>query len=230
MTEIVLIADPKVTAIAVEDCGEPLLDVSAHEFMRIDTRKADPAGDWRQLRTSVIQRLARAAELLPANLYLLHIEGYRPPRLQALYFRSYYDRLAAMRPEVDPDELTQLASRHVSPPEIAPHSAGAAIDLTLCDANGLELDMGTRINATPEESRDACYTDAGNISAKARANRHILTAALSAAGLVNYATEWWHWSYGDRYWALQTGQPTAVYGTIDRTSITSESGSPQTPH
>ena len=28
---------------------------------------------------------------------------------------------------------------------------------------------------------------------------------LSAAGLVNYPTEWWHWSYGDRYWALATG-------------------------
>jgi len=29
---------------------------------------------------------------------------------------------------------------------------------------------------------------------------------------VNYPTEWWHWSYGDRYWAFVTGAPHALYG------------------
>ena len=28
---------------------------------------------------------------------------------------------------------------------------------------------------------------------------------LGREGLVNYPTEWWHYSYGDRYWALATG-------------------------
>lgn len=46
----------------------------------------------------------------------------------------------------------------------------------------------------------------------ARANRDVLGDALSAAGLVNYPTEWWHWSFGDRYWALGTGAPSAHYG------------------
>ena len=34
---------------------------------------------------------------------------------------------------------------------------------------------------------------------------------LTAAGLVNYPTEWWHWSFGDRYWALLTGAAAACY-------------------
>lgn len=72
--------------------------------------------------------------------------------------------------------------------------------------------MGTRVNASPEESDGACYTDAGNISHEARANRRVLGDALTAAGLVNYPTEWWHWSYGDRYWALATGAGSALYG------------------
>ena len=37
---------------------------------------------------------------------------------------------------------------------------------------------------------------------------------LCGAGLVNYPTEWWHWSYGDRYWALMTGATAAVYGPV----------------
>lgn len=52
--------------------------------------------------------------------------------------------------------MRTATSRFVSPPEIAPHSAGAAVDLTLADADGREPDLGTRMNATPEESDGAC--------------------------------------------------------------------------
>jgi len=48
----------------------------------------------------------------------------------------------------------------------------------------------------------------------ARANRQLLCQVLSSVGLVNYPTEWWHWSYGDRYWALSTGAPPACYGSV----------------
>ena len=107
------------------------------------------------------------------------------------------------------------ASRYVSPPDIAPHSAGAAVDLTLADAHGRELDLGTPMNANPEESGGACYTGFADIGEEARRHRDILGTALSAAGLVNYPTEWWHWSYGDRYWALATGAGAALYGPLN---------------
>ena len=44
--------------------------------------------------------------------------------------------------------------------------------------------------------------------------RKALANAFESAGLVNYPTEWWHWSYGDRYWALATGAEHAVYGPV----------------
>nr|AHE39053.1 D-alanyl-d-alanine dipeptidase [Streptomyces sp. FR1] len=87
--------------------------------------------------------------------------------------------------------------------------------MTLIDHQGRELDMGTRVNASPEESEGSCYTDAPNLSARARTNRATLGDALSTAGLINYGTEWWHWSFGDRYWALQTQQPAALYGPVE---------------
>jgi D-alanyl-D-alanine dipeptidase len=71
------------------------------------------------------------------------------------------------------------------------------------------------MNANPEDNAGACYTHADNIGAEARAHREILGKALSGAGLVNYPTEWWHWSYGDRYWALTTGAPAALYGPAE---------------
>ncbi|MFE9459635.1 M15 family metallopeptidase [Streptomyces californicus] len=203
-------SDPRVAAVPVADCGEPLVDVRGS--LPVDDRRADTTGSYAHLRSGVLDRLVQAQSFLPDGLRLLLVEGYRPPDLQRLYFEKYADDLRADNPAWSDDQVHQAASRFVSPPEIAPHSAGAAVDLTLVDADGIELDMGTRVNANPEESGGACYTDTASIGPRARTNRALLVDALSAAGLVNYGTEWWHWSYGDRYWALMTNQPAALYG------------------
>ncbi|XLM22424.1 dipeptidase, partial [Chromobacterium piscinae] len=104
-------------------------------------------------------------------------------------------------PELDEAQLLREASLYVAPPAVAPHPTGGALDVTLIDATGMELDMGCPFNADSEESAGACYTDNPGLSDQARANRAVLIRAMQAAGFVNYPSEWWHWSYGDRYWA-----------------------------
>jgi zinc D-Ala-D-Ala dipeptidase len=207
---IVLISDPRVTSIPVDESGEALADVRS--ALAVDGRLADPAGAYAHLREGLLARLEDAQRQLPYGYRLLVIEGYRPPALQRQYFEEYKDELRATFPGMSPEELHTAASRYVSPLEVAPHTAGAAVDLTLATDDGVELDMGTQVNANPEESDGACYTAALNITAEAREHRKILGGALEAAGLVNYPTEWWHWSYGDRYWAMTTGSKTALYG------------------
>lgn len=81
-------------------------------------------------------------------------------------------------------------------------------------ASGAELDLGTAVDATPEESDGACYFAATGLDPVARDQRELLAGVLTPAGLVNYPTEWWHWSYGDRYWALASGADTAPYGPV----------------
>lgn len=208
-----LMSDRRVAAIPVRECGEHLADVRAHG-MAADDRKRDATGAYAHVRQGVLTRLLHARSLLPTGVRLLFVEGFRPPDLQRRYFEEYSDELARAHPDWRTTELREAASRFVSPPEIAPHSAGAAVDVTLTDRQGRELDMGTRVNASPEESGGACYTDAPGLGDRARTNRAVLGGALSAAGLVNYGTEWWHWSYGDRYWALRSGQPAALYGPV----------------
>ncbi|MCI3935417.1 M15 family metallopeptidase [Streptomyces sp. AN091965] len=226
MSEIILMSDPRVAAIPVAECGEQLVDVRRDGGLRVDDREQDPADgfahlrsadSFAQLRAGVLERLLKAQSLLPADVRLLFVEGYRPLALQRAYFEEYADELRAQHPDWSAAELHAATSRYVSPPEIAPHSAGAAVDLTLADTDGRELDLGTRMNADPEESEGACYTGAANISDRARAHRELLGSVLTAAGLVNYPTEWWHWSYGDRYWALHTGADAALYGPTEHT-------------
>ncbi|MBT2229620.1 M15 family metallopeptidase [Nonomuraea sp. NEAU-A123] len=209
-SDIVLISDPRVAAIPVRDNGEELVDVRGR--LRVDERMADRSGAYAHLRSGLLARLERAERRLPDGFHLLIVEGYRPIDTQLRIFEEYRDGLRAAFPEMSPDEAHIAASRYVSPVDVAPHTAGAAVDLTLCAPDGTEYDMGTQVDDNPEESDGGCYTDATNISVDARVHRKILAAALEPVGLVNYPTEWWHWSFGDRYWALAEGRPYAVYG------------------
>ncbi len=71
--------------------------------------------------------------------------------------------------------------------------------------------MGTALNATPLKGANACYTASSGLEPEAHRNRSLLVATLLRAGLVNYPTEWWHWSYGERYWAVSAGAAIAPY-------------------
>ena len=75
MSEIILMSDARVAAIPVEECGEPLVDVS--DVLQVDDRK-NVSGAELHLRKGVLDRLLEAEALLPDGLRLLFVEGYRP--------------------------------------------------------------------------------------------------------------------------------------------------------
>ncbi|MBQ0903036.1 M15 family metallopeptidase [Micromonospora sp. U21] len=212
---MILLSDPRVAAVPSADDGDPLVDLRELPELRLDGRAADPSGAYARLRAGVADRLLAAQRALPAGVRLLVIEGYRPYQAQLAIFTGYRDELRIRHPGWSPERLHRETAKFVSPVEVAPHSTGGAVDLTLCTDDGVELDLGTALDATPEDSADACFTDAPTIDAAARRHRQIMVDALGGAGLVNYPTEWWHWSYGDRYWALVTGAPRTRYGPVD---------------
>ncbi|MGP3954410.1 M15 family metallopeptidase [Nonomuraea sp. 3N208] len=215
MQEIVFLSDSRIAEVPVKECAEPLVDLRTLEAIRVDPRLADEAGAYAHVRQSVSDRLVVAQTRLPRELRFLIVEGFRPPGLQRQYFASAVTRQRAAHPGWDDARARIEASRYVSPPEVAPHITGGAVDLTLCTSGGVELDMGTEVNATPPESDESCYTDSTAISAEARSNRRILGNALASAGFVNYPTEWWHWSFGERYWAYITQARYARYGIAE---------------
>jgi zinc D-Ala-D-Ala dipeptidase len=212
MTDQVLLSDPRIAALQVKVCGDPLVDLRELPVIRLDRRLADPEGTYAHVRLSVADRLVAAQTQLPRGLRLLVVEGLRPYALQERYFAQSCAGLRAAHPEWDEERAWIEAAKYVSPPQVAPHVTGGAVDLTLCTDGGLEIPMGTQVNATPPESDEACYTAFTGISEEARGNRHKLGGAMASAGFVNYPTEWWHWSYGDRYWAFVTGARYARYG------------------
>ena len=69
------------------------------------------------------------------------------------------------------------------------HSRGIAVDLTLVDALGQELDMGTPIDDLTERSHHFRH----DISPEAQKNRFILLGIMAGAGWDHYKYEWWHY-------------------------------------
>lgn len=200
----ILLSDARVAAVPVIESGEPLV--------RLD----DSFGPARALvRRGLAERLVLAQRALPRGVALRVVEGHRSLADQRAIIAAYSAEVCAAHPGISPGELDRLTSRFVAPVAVAPHVAGAAVDLTLVDVCGDELDLGTPIDATPEQSEGACYFAAAGIGADARAHRDLLARVLGGVGLVNYPTEWWHWSFGDRYWALITGADAAAYGPVE---------------
>ncbi|WP_245530289.1 M15 family metallopeptidase [Cellulomonas flavigena] len=204
--DAVLLSDPRVTAVPVADCGEPLVVAPVPLLRPTHTPGA-------LVRAGVARRLAGAAAALPPGVHLVLAEGWRSPAAQAEIVTRYRATVRAGHADADDHEVERLTSRYVSPVAVAPHVAGAAVDVTLVDDAGRELDLGCPLDATPEESEGRCFTDAP-VPPTARVLRTALAEAMAGAGFVNYPTEWWHWSHGDRYWALTTSQRAAVYGPV----------------
>ncbi|MEP9364725.1 M15 family metallopeptidase [Nocardioides sp. CN2-186] len=202
----ILLSDDRVRAVPVVETGEPLVRLPA---------SLSPAGAL--VRAGLADRLMAADLQLPRGIQLRVVEGFRPLADQQTIITSYAAQVRAHHPGADEVELARLTSRFVAPVDVAPHVAGAAADLTLVDVCGEELDLGTPIDATPEDSDGRCYFAAAGIGADARAHRALLADVLGRQGLVNYPTEWWHWSFGDRYWALVSGARHALYGPLAAT-------------
>lgn len=113
--------------------------------------------------------IASAAAL---DLRLRLFDGYRPTEAQ----------WALWRHTPDPDFLAD-------PRRGSPHSRGAAIDLTLLDAIGRPLDMGTPFDSFSPLS----HHGARGLSAAVRRNRLLLLGLMTDAGWDFYRNEWWHY-------------------------------------
>jgi len=216
---LTLIGDKKIKEIPVHDCGESIVDLSK-SFPQLHF-------DWDRLyvqkksssislgRHSIGEKLVQAQNLLPKGYRLLIKECHRPMLVQKEFWDGYFSYLKSKFPTWADQEIYDECSKLNAPLEVAPHTTGGAVDLTLNDESGNAHDLGTKFNAEPLETENATFTIATNISDEARKNRQLLMSVMSKAGFVNYPTEWWHWSYGDKYWAFQTRQPFAIYDSIN---------------
>lgn len=167
-----------------------------------------------RIRKSVYDMMNRARARLPGNYSFMIYEAYRPLERQIALWDMAMAQVQREYPKATKKQRRDMAETFVADPYNgigSGHQACCAIDVSLCDKNGREYDMGTQC----QEISPMSPTASEEISDEAKKNRCILVEALEAEGLVNYPSEWWHFSYGDHQWAFLLGKVEAFYGPLD---------------
>jgi D-alanyl-D-alanine dipeptidase len=123
----------------------------------------------------------------------LVLDALRPQRVQ----QQLWDALAG----------TGLQMYLANPERGSIHSYGMALDITILDEHGRELDMGTGFDDMTELSHpklEEGFLQTGALSEVQVAHRRLLREAMFQAGFVGINTEWWHFDCGDRNLVRQT--------------------------
>lgn len=186
-----------------------LTDINEQDGVLFNTQFSDD----RRLRQAVYDRILAAKQALPLHYTFMIYEAYRPRARQIAMWDDIWTKVKHSYPHADDDELALRCNTFIANPYKvgSGHQFGCAVDITLFDLNkGKPLDMGCGMQEFCEKSK----TDAPDITDEQRQNRHLLRDALHAQGLVNYPPEWWHFSYGDRQWAIQLGRNDTLYGVL----------------
>ncbi len=74
------------------------------------------------------------------------------------------------------------------------HNKGCAVDVSLAQADGKMLDMGTEF----DDFTEAAHYANSAINSTERSNRKRLRDIMTNAGFMPYEKEWWHFNYADR--------------------------------
>ena len=137
------------------------------------------------LHPNLAKALARAQQALtkerPGYRFLIY-DAARPQSVQ----RRMYQAVAGTPKKI-----------YVAAPERGGrHNYGVAVDLTIVDASGKPLDMGSPFDQFGEEAHlgnEEARVRAGIFNKEVPANRSLMRRLLGAEGLRPYDKEWWHY-------------------------------------
>ena len=227
--------------ISIAECGEPLLPLTDPELQFFSPHPYQSIGapyggaSPFALRSGAAERLrsaqGRLSKLRP-GFRLKVFDGYRPLEVQAFMVELTYSQIAVER-GFDPGQMAAadqdtvysevfklFARPNPDPDAPPPHSTGGAVDLTILDASGVPLEMGSAIDAMPPLALPHYFHGRTDPESKRiQANRDLLRDVMVDSGFERLPREWWHFSYGDQGWALirclkERKQAAAIYGRV----------------
>lgn len=152
--------------------------------------KEDMYGDLEDcyLQADVVVKLMIAQEELKkrkAGYSLIVFDCARPQSVQLLMWQK-----VPMKRE---DKKKYLSN----PQKGSLHNYGAAVDISIVDENGNEVDMGTPYDDMSELAYPVMEQQMqmqGKLTKEQIANRKLLRAVMYKAGFFNIQTEWWHFN------------------------------------
>jgi len=198
----------------IKECYEPLVDIKKLcPGLKIDigprrTKKERKA----YFRKTVAEMICRAKNELPKGITFIIGDAWRPQYVQEEIMQGFIQRFSKKYPHWSKDRVLQEANKFVASSDgkyASGHMTGGAVDLRLL-RNSRKVPMKSskltyQENAKPFQSKLPHYI---------QQNRELLFNALKKVGFSNSPREYWHWSYGDIWWAKRTKKKVAIYGVV----------------
>lgn len=169
-------------------------------------------------REEVGELLVEAVKLLPEGYSLLVYDAWRPYAVQYAIYEDYYEKYKMAHQEEDEATIREnikafvsVPSKDVNTPFV--HGTGGAIDLTVLDSEGKELEMGTQFDSFCKQSHTAYYEE-NEVDLVVQKNRRLLYWIMTEVGFTNLPSEWWHYDYGNHFWAYYTENKVKYKGVL----------------
>lgn len=201
--------------IAAIESGEEMVDLSIElkdcicQYEQIEMTPY--TGDSIYIRKTIANKLKNVADNLKKknpNYNLKIVYGYRHPDIQKMAFERRKNFILIDHPNLEGDELDELANTMTANPNTAGHPTGGAVDLTITTPNG-DLDMGCGISDFSDPNKIVTFCD--YITETQKENRKLLLELMLSENFAPFYGEWWHFSYGDKEWAWFYEKPNAIY-------------------
>jgi D-alanyl-D-alanine dipeptidase len=171
----------------ITDVAVELRYAGPHNFVGLDLYGTHDCAWLHHLAADGLGRAAAWLAQHARGTRLLVLDALRPHRVQ-LRLWAHLDG-------------TGLRSYVADPALGSIHSFGMALDVTLVDPEGRELDMGSgfdEMNERSHPSLEAQHLASGALSAAHVRRRQLLRDAMSAGGFHGIDNEWWHFEMLDR--------------------------------
>ncbi len=195
----------------VHENFDPLVDFLPHRHIIFNEETLE---DPNLIRKQVLFKLYHIADKLPEGVNLKIYKTFRSRIKMSEGFESVVSEIQNENPEIGRHEAMKLAKFKTDDPKgsMGGHETGGAVDVALCDDNGVDFNYGTRFH----EYNDSTFTYSSHITKEQRKNRKQLVKIMKKQGFVNFPGEWWHFSYGDRMWAAYKGKRDGgIYGSAE---------------
>lgn len=230
-------------AINIIECHEPLIPIPTNLFafenpppyqrLGADYQGKSPYYLREGVVNALIQAQTKLTELKP-HWRIKIFDGYRPISVQKFMVNYTFNSICqteGLNPLNLADSIKEKILKQVyqfwaipsdNPLTPPPHSTGSALDVTLIDEQGINVNMGGEIDEISKRSHPHYYAQAKTEKEREyHQNRELLVKVMSIAGFKQHQGEWWHFSLGDQMWAwlCNLEQPTfnyvARYGGIN---------------
>lgn len=157
------------------------------------------------LQVEVAQRLAYCQSYLSAidsGLHLLVYDAARPVSVQRLMWNA-----------LDTVPVKERGKYVSNPANLSLHNMGCAVDITICNSNGIPLDMGAGFDdfrdiAFPNKETE--YLKTGELTREQYENRLLLRKVMASQSFRQLPTEWWHYNAFSRNVAKNMFRPLEV--------------------